>query len=374
MSIREISKSKYSIEVVIGYNGTKKIRHYETFHGTKKEAILRENELKLELKNNVYLKKSIITVESLMKEWLEISKNKIGIKTYKTYLLYSNNIIKCIGHIKLQNLNVKILEDFYNELRNNTKFADKTIKHHYSILSTALNHAVKWGYIKNNLNDRVDKIKVKKHDMKCYTPEQVQSLINAVSNESLKYKALILLAIDSGCRRGEITGLTWEDIDYDKSTININKTTQYVAGIGSFEKSTKTDTSDRIIYITSTALEVLKKLRTEQLEKQILLGSKWQNSKRIFTTDYGADMHPNTPSSILARIIKKYNLENINFHGLRHTSISLQIASGIQAQIISKRAGHSNLATTHEIYSHFFESGFKEVASKMDNFLQVSNN
>ena len=84
-------------------------------------------------------------------------------------------------------------------------------------------------------------------------------------------------------------------------------------------------------------------------------------------------MHPDRPYKILKHIIKKYNLKDITLHALRHTSISLQISSSIQAQIISKRAGHSNVAITHSIYSHFFDNGFKEVADKMDNFLQVKN-
>ena len=73
----------------------------------------------------------------------------------------------------------------------------------------------------------------------------------------------------------------------------------------------------------------------------------------------------------MKQIIKKYNLKDITFHGLRHTSISLQISSGIQAQIISKRAGHSSVGITHSIYSHFFDNEFQEVASKMDSFLNV---
>lgn len=81
-------------------------------------------------------------------------------------------------------------------------------------------------------------------------------------------------------------------------------------------------------------------------------------------------MHPDTPSQILNKIIKKHGLKRITFHGLRHTCISLQIASGIQAQIISKRAGHSNVTVTHNTYSHFFDNEFKEVANKMDTFLQ----
>lgn len=103
----------------------------------------------------------------------------------------------------------------------------------------------------------------------------------------------------------------------------------------------------------------------------MLLGSQWKNSKRVFTTDYGDDMHPDRPYKILKQIIKKYNLKDITFHGLRHTSISLLINSGIQTQIISKRAGHSNISITHNIYSHFFDDEFKDVANKMDTFLNI---
>ena len=83
-------------------------------------------------------------------------------------------------------------------------------------------------------------------------------------------------------------------------------------------------------------------------------------------------MHPDTPSSILKRILERHKLPIISFHALRHTSISLQIASGIQAQIISKRAGHSSLAVTHNTYSHFFDNEFKKVANAMDEYLAVN--
>ena len=101
------------------------------------------------------------------------------------------------------------------------------------------------------------------------------------------------------------------------------------------------------------------------------LGDKWENKNRVFTNMYGGNMHPETPSKILDRIIKKYNLKRITFHGLRHTSISLQISSGIQAQIISKRAGHSSVTDTHNTYSHFCDTEFKDVANKMDSILST---
>lgn len=368
--VREIIKNqKYQIEIPIGYNGNKKIRHYETFHGGKKDAKLRENEIKLQIKNNTYVKKNNLTISDLNAEWLESIKSNIAIKTFSTYQLYSKNIINGLGHIKLKNLNVKILEDFYKDLKENTTFAEKTIKHHYTMISAMLNTAVKWGYILTNPNKLVTPIKVHKKEIEFYTPEDVEKLLEVIQKESLKDQAIILLALDSGCRRGELTGLTWDDIDFEKCTININKITQYVAGYGIFEKETKTDTSNRIIYIAPTTIDILKKYRTEQNEKKLRLGNKWENSKRVFTTEFGRDMHPNTPTKVFDRIIKKYNLKKITFHGLRHTSISLQINSGIQTQIISKRAGHSNVTITHKTYSHFFESEFQEVANTMENIL-----
>ena len=372
MAVKELVKNKkYKIDIPIGYNGNKRIRHTETFHGGKKEAVLRENELKLSIKNNTYINKNKITMEQLLNEWLEYSKPIWSPKTYVSNRHWVDNINKSIGHIHIKDLNVKILEDFYNELRTTTTYSDKTIQHHYTIISTALNKAVIWGYILNNPNERIEKPKIKKKQIECYSPEEVEQLVNALQNECLKYQALIMIALDTGARRGEITGLTWSDIDFNKSTVNINKTTQYTTELGIFEKDTKTSTSNRIIYISKTTLDILRQYHKEQLENKIRFGDKWGNSKRVFTTDFGADMHPDTPSQILERIIKRHNLKRINFHGLRHTSISLQISSGIQAQIISKRAGHSNVTITHSIYSHFFDNEFQDVANKMDVFLQA---
>lgn len=377
MSVREIEKNKrYKITIAIGYSGDKRINHYETFYGGKKEAILRENEIKMQLKNNTFIKRNSITMADLVKEWLESKKDNIGIKTFVEYKRYCKHITASMGHLKIKDINAKILEDFYNELKNykgkreaKNGYSDKTIKHHYTLITEIFNSAIKWGYLYNNPNKNVTPIKVHKKEIQCYSPEDVEKLISVLKNESLKYQAVILLALDSGCRRGEITGLTWKDIDLKKGTVNINKATQYVSGYGTFEKSTKSDTSNRIIYITPTTIDILKKYRKSQNEKRLLLGSQWKNSQRVFTTDLGEDMHPDRPYKILKHIIKKYNLKDITFHGLRHTSISLQISSGIQAQIISKRAGHSNIAITHSIYSHFFDSELKEVANKMDNFL-----
>ena len=176
--------------------------------------------------------------------------------------------------------------------------------------------------------------------------------------------------MDLGCREGELTGLTWEDINFDTREVTINKTTQVIKG-QIIEKETKSVNSDRKIYITETTINILKKYQIEQMKRKILLGSKWENSKRVFTTEFGGDMHPDTPSQILEKIIKRHNLKRIPFHALRHTSISLLISEGIPLQQISKRVGHSSITMTYNTYGHIYDKDKIETAKRINDILEI---
>ena len=379
MSIREMEKNKrYQIEIPLGYRGNQKIRHYETYYGTKKEARMREFELKIQLKEGSYIKKTNMTVEDLSKEYLRIQKEILSPKTYINYEHRMVIINEHLGYFKLQDLNTKVIENFYNYMRKDYvsarggKLSPTTIQHYYNIINNMLSQAVRWEYISHNPNERIAKPKRTKPNIQCYSPEEVDKLLEALKQEPIKYQAIIMLALDLGCRRGEITGLTWDDIDFNTGKVTINKTTQYAYG-KIYEKGTKTENSNRVNFISKTTLNVLRKHQKEQMERKMLLGSKWINTNRVFTTDNGGNMHPDTPTKLLDHVISKYNLKRITFHGLRHTSISLMISKGVQSQIISRKVGHSSVQITDRIYSHFFEDEFKDVANVMDEVLSGAN-
>lgn len=166
----------------------------------------------------------------------------------------------------------------------------------------------------------------------------------------------------------------WNDISFKTGSLTINKTTQYVKNKGIIVKETKSLNSDRKIYISPTTIRILKKYKVEQEMQKLKLGSKWENSNQVFTTDFGGSMHPDTPSKIFEKIIKKYGLRKIKFHALRHTSISLMIREGVQSQIISRKAGHSSIQVTHSFYSDFFDDEFQKAADVMDNILNSKVN
>ena len=101
--------------------------------------------------------------------------------------------------------------------------SENTILHHYTLIGSILNKAVDWECLEKNPNNKVPRPKIKKHEPNFYDVEQVQTLLRCLENEPIKTQALILLALDTGARRGELTGLDWSDIDLEKGYMSTGK-------------------------------------------------------------------------------------------------------------------------------------------------------
>ena len=374
MSVQELKKNeKYKIYLFMGRDKTgKMIRHCEIVYGGLKEARLRENELKIQLKDGNLSRKMNMTLENLSQEYLELKKDKLSPITYVVYEQRIKVLNDKLGNLKLKDISVRVLEKFYSYLKNDfisertgKHLSNTTIQHYYCIINNMLEQAVRWNYIKVNPNNKIDKPQRDRNEIEVYSKEEVIKLLECLQNESIKYQAIIYMALDLGCREGELVGLTWNDIDFKTRMVRIDKTVQVTKG-KTIEKETKTINSDRKVFISESTLNILKKYQKEQKKKKLKLGDKWGNSERVFTTEMGADMNHDTPYQIFKRIIKKYGLKDIKFHALRHTNASLKIREGIQPQIISKSLGHSSIDITHKYYSHFFEEEFEEMSNILD--------
>ena len=370
MAVVELKKNeKYKIETFLGYdsNGTKK-RKCETFYGKKSDAKALDEKIKRELKNGIFYDRNM-TFEELSAIWMKQHvESKLAPKTIESYRQMLPYVIKTIGQYKITKLNPYIIETLYNKLRDRPtekKLTDNTILHYYTMINVIFNKAVKWKFLEVNPNQYIDRPKVAKKEIPYYNLEQVKYLFNSIKNEPLKYQAIIYLAIDTGARRGELTGLEWSDIDFVNKTISINKVTQTFEGKIIKKNNPKNNSSVRTIQITENTIEILKIYKREQEELKMVLGNKWINTNKVLTNDFGGLIHPDTPSKIFYKLIKKCGLPHIKFHSLRHTSASLLIASGVHTKVISKRLGHSSISTTDAIYSHIFSSLDSEAADKL---------
>lgn len=339
---------------------------------------------------------------------------------------YDHNIktkvIPILGNMKLSAIKPIHLTSLYNSLRKDGVrqdgksggLSETTINMIHVTLSGILKKAVEWDVIMNNPCDRTQTPKRAKDsdDIEYFTVEQTLTFLDALEMEyeqpvkgrkrkdskgneyevapyvnkvtiPLQFKVLFNIAVYGGLRRGEIVSLQWNDINFEKGTIHISKSTAYV-NRESYIKGTKTKLSNREITMPASVMSLLRKYKIEYYQKQLKMGSKWatdENGKRLdflFTQWDGKQMNISTPLHRFHSIIKQYNktvnreedkLPLIHFHGLRHTSATLLISQGVDVRTVAGRLGHSQTSTTLDIYAHPLRKMDEEASEKLENLL-----
>ena len=193
--------------------------------------------------------------------------------------------------------------------------------------------------------------------------------------QPLKYHLAVIFGIKTGCRLGEIMGITWNDIDFQKKTVRITKAAQYLPGKGNFMKLPKTKKSIRAISISASMLALLGEYRAEQIINIEKMGDLWQGAPlladgsydgRLFTQLDGTPVYVNAVSAWFSKFLKKNNIPHIRFHDLRHLSGSILISEGMDIVTVSKRLGHAQVTTTLNRYSHTLDKTDERAAELLD--------
>lgn len=186
------------------------------------------------------------------------------------------------------------------------------------------------------------------------------SEINEIPNEQVSRAIKILLY--TGLRRGELLGLHWQDVNFEKKEIYI-KYTVYKKGV----TSPKTRTSVRTVSLADEAENCfmeqygyIEKLRTKA-------GQSWKETNAVFVNKQGDYMNGEYLNNTFRNFLKKKGLPGMHIHDLRHANASILINSGVPMKVVSEHLGHSSVKTTEDFYTHLFESSKKitaEVVSK----------
>lgn len=237
------------------------------------------------------------------------------------------------------------------------------------IISSILSTAVKWNIIKDNPIQRTDMKKAQKPKAKYYDDKQVAEMLKMLNTEPLILATMISLAIDTELRRSELTGLTWEDINFETSQISINKR-HYIVGYGTIKDKPKTDAGVRVVTVSQTVLNLLKQYRNQQMQQRLKLGTAWKNEPYAFVLEDGTAINPNLSYKWFIKFLERHNLPKITLHQLRYTNASIMIASGEDVVTVSGRLGHADKNITLNTYSHIIKSKETQVASKMDEFYE----
>lgn len=329
------------------------------------------------IQGEVFENKKII-FNDFIDEWQNDTKKTRAIKTQENDNYLLERIREKLGFYELKQLTPRVLKDFYNYLEGLGSLSSETVYKHYKLINVLLNYAKTMLYIKSNPNYKLYKKKTDdKKEIETFTDVELCTLVNNLVNETIKYRALIQVAMDIIGRRGEVTGLEWEDIDWKTNTIYVHRETQAIKGLGIVEiNRTKTNSSNRYVELQEETIIVLKEYKKWQDNLKANLGDKWGNSKKIFTTEDGRNMYPQTPYKILKKLEKKYGInENVSFHGgIRHSTYSWLLAQNEVSEYskISKRGGHKDLSTTLRIYNHVINSDNNAILNSMKKMSELN--
>ena len=137
-----------------------------------------------------------------------------------------------------------------------------------------------------------------------------------------------------------------------------------------FIDDTKNYTSRRVLKLTDDMLNLLRQHRKEQAQQRLNLGDQWVESGRIFIADDGSWMNPETATRWFSHFVVRKGLPQITLHSLRHTNATLLIGAGINVKTVSSHLGHSNIATTGNIYAHAIRSAEAAAAEALENVLK----
>lgn len=322
--------------------------------------------------------------------WIrDYGEQNLAPKTLSRYREYLKRINKAIGHIKLKDLQPLHLNAFYRNLAEdgvnlkakrdekgniiaNGKLSPKTIVEHHRVISKLLSTAVKWNYINDNIAKRADPPKVPQKDIDFLNEDETKEMLYSLQGEPLTYRTMIMLLIYTGMRRGELFGLEWKDIDFENGYLNIVRTSQYIGNKTLITKEPKTKSSRRCMKISQSLVDLLKEYRAFQSEQRLKTGSEWHNTDRLFTQWNGLPMYPDSLTKWFSNFLKRHNLRQVTLHSLRHTNATLLIAEGTDIRTVSSRLGHSNTATTLNIYTHALKSKDSEAADVLNTVLAIS--
>jgi integrase len=323
--------------------------------------------------------------------WLALNENNLAPKTYERYKTLLSRIIPGIGHIRLGKLQAQHLQELYNNLgedgmnkKTGGKLSARTILHHHRLISTILKEALKQGYVARDVSALTTPPKPQSKEVEFLDEPDALRLYYALSDEPLKWKTALLTLLYTGIRRGELIGLQWGDIDFESQLITIRRTVQYVTGKkyehiddkGVFrkgrliEKPPNTKESARPIAVDEHVIALLKHYKAWWDEQRELNGSQWIPTDKLFITVNGGVMHPDSLNDYVGKFFIRHQLPHFSPHTLRHTNISMMIAQGVDIKTVSARAGHSNVSTTGNIYTHQIKSANAKAAEKLGNIFK----
>ena len=256
-------------------------------------------------------------------EWLEIAKGRLAVATYSSYAAM---IKKPVGpyfrqrNLTLRELEARHLQMFYSEMLRKVK--PNTVIHYHAIIHSALKYAVKTDMLVQNVADKVDRPKKNSFQPVFLSAEEMQKMFEALRGTKLELP--VLVAAFYGFRRGEVLGLKWDAIDFERGTISVIRTVTTITLDGKQteieQQSAKTKSSLRTLPLIGSFREYFMQVKeAQELNKQVCGNCyNYEYDGFVFVDELGERMRVEYLTNAFPKFLESHGLRRMRFHDLRH--------------------------------------------------------
>lgn len=335
---------------------------------TSAELDRKVQEFKIAKRSGIY--SSDMPLKDWTASWLASVQCSVEPTTYASYTSYINkHILPRLGDYSLCDLQPANIRDFMVAV--SKTLCSNTAGRVYAILKRILQTAVDDDMLaKTPMRGIKAPTKKLKKPRVALTDEQCKHYLQWLqASKHPEDKLMIMLAIISGLRRGEILGLRVQDVDFDRKTITVRQVIKKIDHQLVISPRPKTSTSRRTVSLPETIFPLLKaKIRANRLKA--MQDEDWQPNELLFPAAHGLPMSVDAISQAVRRSGHRAGLpDGFSLHSLRHTSATLLLKNGVNVKVVQQRLGHSNASTTLNIYSHVLPGEDEKAAETLANII-----
>ncbi|NCC86699.1 MAG: site-specific integrase [Clostridia bacterium] len=307
-----------------------------------------------------------------LSQWLDIVKVRVKITTFSSYQEMTQKIIAPYFEkkgISLRDLEARHIQQFYSEKLKTVK--PNSVIHYHAVIYQALKYAMKTDMVPQNVAMKVDRPRKNSFQPTFLDAAEMQQLFEVVKGTKLELP--VLVAAFYGLRRGEVIGLKWDAIDFNRGTLTIKRTVTSAVVDGKSviieQDSAKTKSSLRTLPLVGTFKGYFTEVKKAQELNKKVCGNcyNYDYDGYIFVDELGERMKPDYLTGYFPQYIQKHGLKKMRFHDLRHSCASLLLANGVPLKQIQEWLGHSDFSTTANIYAHLDYTSKLSSAQAMEN-------
>ncbi len=306
-----------------------------------------------------------LTVGQWLRYWLEqvIRPSCSASTTHGYTMIVRNHLAPALGRVRLAELTATQIQQYLNGKREEG-LCSNTVRKHHGVLHNALEHARRQELVTRNVVEQATPPASTRPVHHYYDSDTMSQLFEALAGTSME--PVVKLAGYLGLRRSEICGLKWSHVDREAKVITVAEARTAVNG-RSVDKGTKNSSSVRRLgYCGLTDLEeLMERLWQQRLKEKAALGKGYVDRDFVLCHSGGQPYQPDYLSNRLQRVLERKGLPYVTLHGLRHSFASIAHSRNVPLFGISRALGHSNTATTTQIYMHLFDETHLSVVQEV---------